>query len=122
MPKDQRIACGESCSQAQHCIGYAVDKKLCNIYTDRPVPAPPGWLPVNDEDEAAAAKPDTHASGIVTTDGTLSARCWVRLDTDMLRGDPEDAVGCAVYALHFLLVACIVGTVVVRGVANECLA
>merc|ERR1719313_621778 len=99
------LACAEHCSDDSNCLGYAIDRDTCTIYTRTAVDAPPEWHDMTEGRNGqlvVGSDIGEHNSQIVQTNRAEDAQCWVKLSTD---GEPQDLVGAAVYVLHILMVA-----------------
>eukprot|EP00746_Dinoflagellata_sp_MGD_P154244 gnl/MRDRNA2_/MRDRNA2_84719_c0_seq2.p1 gnl/MRDRNA2_/MRDRNA2_84719_c0~~gnl/MRDRNA2_/MRDRNA2_84719_c0_seq2.p1 ORF type:complete len:667 (+),score=86.39 gnl/MRDRNA2_/MRDRNA2_84719_c0_seq2:102-2102(+) len=101
-----RNLCAQHCAGNEHCLGFAMDPDLCNIYLSQEMPTPPGWSTLRSiyrmSTKDLSKDQSSHTKwAIVTTDQSQSVTCYERLKPE---AEPENLVGCAVYVVHILII------------------
>lgn len=98
--------CANHCASTDHCIGFAMDPDLCNIYLNKELTAPDGWETLRAIHRASTKDQSSHTNwAIVTTDQSIGVTCFVKLQQG---SEPENFVGCFVYACHVLMILWII--------------
>jgi len=97
-------SCARGCADNAHCIGFAVDPDLCNIYLDQQSAVPEGWDTLSSIHRQSGRDIAEHQHdnwAIVTTDHSMGATCYVKVEQGH---EPENYVGCFVYFCHIIAI------------------